>query len=376
MLGLVYFVLVPRVYDARTSLRVLMWMDPSFTFEDDHHLTVMDPFCKLFSSEVVLRDAIRRLKREHREDFEDATREQWTILQKNVRAQNVRGTNTLNVAYRSRNPRLAMSILDAIVSAFLAFTEEHPPKTRTALLHDIVEFKWKIEEQLRAKQAELLAAWPRGETVRDEDREINMLVARAMSLNEAAITALEKRIKTRSQLDAIPTAMDDKEALRQSALAVLGPVGYAAVRYKRLGSRETSDNELASTLLAAARKNLRRATAHEKAILADYDEVKQELIQLDRPTTRLSTSLQEVERLRGRYGSALESIRQAVSGPTRAFTITKPRDPEVVLVSPRADLVALYTAALGLFGGLVMVSVVNLLGGKRNASSGRYERVR
>jgi len=227
----------------------------------------------------------------------------------------------------------------------------------------VVETMTEVEQTLNARRAELVATLQTADrlVVDDADRRLVVTVQRAMDLDDAQIKALEERIEAESQLGALHAVIEE-------------PAGRAVFR-KQLGLTETRNGELISAILSTPRRRVQQARSTEKSLHESYERVKQEASASNGNFTQLRVLLHDIDRLREPYSGLLEYVRSIELTLVDWLRIVKLRDPVVLAVGPRADVVASLTATLGLLGGLVIVGTMNLVAGKRNASSERHPHV-
>ena len=348
LLGGLYCATTPREYESRASLLVMQTgMDP-MTSEMSGRRIAQDhipTYRKMLSSEVVLDDAIQRLKPEQRIDLEGVPRSDWSKrVRENLSVTSVRDANILGIAYRSKSPETAKAVVDSILEAYLEFMKQlHKTSTRE-VLEALTKKRDELDRQLRQKEEErcrvraqsgelVIAASEQGPSVVEE---------RALSLNQAWIAARSELIDAQAQLTAMEAAIHNGEDLQHHALAMVEGMGgdfllqrlglktvdpyatsrvnerllenraslpsllriygprhrkvlelqerivqaeeYLRNRYEIENARlrEVSSQELAPLLLGMARQQLRRAAAHEVSTRSSYEEHMQAAINIDR----------------------------------------------------------------------------------------------
>ncbi len=124
LLGGVYYITAQRIYSATASLLILqsgaeVW-DTSMSNDGNRH-DLIPTYVQLFSSSVVIEDAIRKLTTapaEYRVDLVGQPKSRWAdILRSNLTARGVRRTNVIEIEYRSQSPQAAQAAVSAIVQS-------------------------------------------------------------------------------------------------------------------------------------------------------------------------------------------------------------------------------------------------------------------
>jgi len=240
LLGGVYYASTPRVYESRASLLVLQTGAENWTAGMSGERIVQDlmpTYQNMLASEEVLEAAIALLSLEDRVDFKDVPRSEWVkTLRGNLTVSAVRQANILDIVYQSKDPDAAAAVVDSLLSAYLAFMDKLHKSTAREILDILTEEKQALEEQLREKEAQLLAM--RGQVgdlvIRDGDQRISVVVKRAVSLSDSLMRAHEERLEAQSQLRAIEAAIRNGEDLQQQVFAMADSVGRVR-RRRRFG---------------------------------------------------------------------------------------------------------------------------------------------
>ena len=415
LLGGLYYAATPRVYESRASLLVLQTGAENWTAGMSGERVVQDlmpTYRKMFTGEEVLEAAIALLSPENRVDFKDAPRSEWLeVLQENLTVSAVQKANILDIVYRSKDPRAAAAVVDGLLSAYLAFMDKLHKSTAREILDILTREKSALEEQLRAKEAQLLAT--RGQVgevvIRDGDKGISVVVKRAISLSDSLMQAHGKRLEAQSQLSAIEAAIRNGEDLQQHVFAMADSVGRE-VLLQRLGLsssdsytisrmhqqlleseaklhaesqlygpahrkvretqekvrvaeeylrnrrqtesaelREISDQELAPMLIQMARQQFQQSVEHENSVRASYEEEKRRAIELDRGMAELDILELDLNRLRGFYDVVLERIKDIDLGEESGMVRTS------VLSRPKVPLSPVWPhlITVGLFASMI-----------------------
>jgi uncharacterized protein involved in exopolysaccharide biosynthesis len=420
LLGGLYWATTPRMYQSDASLLILQAGEDTFSTRmtgERMAKDLMATYRNMVGSEVVIEKAVRALPVEARVDLNGIPEKEWPKqVAKGLTVRNVRGTNVLEIAYLSKDARAAAAMVDAVVTAYLDFMDAMHKSTAQELLQILTKEKAALEQQLRQRETDLIDVRSRaGELVLREGQEgVNVAVKRAMSLNQALITAHEKRLEAQSQLAAVEAAVRNREELPCYALTMLDHAG-AEVLLQRLGlsnhdamtvsrvieqllanrarlqselevfgpahhrPRETQEHiraaeqylesrqaalrdrvqqlsheELAPVLVQMARQQLEQTRAHEQALLASYEKEKEAAIGLDRTMAELEILELELKRLRGFHEVVLQRIKDIdlgrESGMIRTAILSRPQVP-VRPVWPRLSVVGLESLVLGLLVG-------------------------
>ncbi len=400
LLGGVYYASTPRVYESRASLLVLQTGAENWTAGMSGERIVQDlmpTYQNMLASEEVLEAAIALLSLEDRVDFKDVPRSEWVkTLRGNLTVSAVRQANILDIVYQSKDPDAAAAVVDSLLSAYLAFMDKLHKSTAREILDILTEEKQALEEQLREKEAQLLAM--RGQVgdlvIRDGDQRISVVVKRAVSLSDSLMRAHEERLEAQSQLRAIEAAIRNGEDLQQQVFAMADSVGRE-VLLQRLGLtssdaytisrmhqqllenearlhaelqlygpahrkvretqekirvaeeylrsrhqsemaklREISDQELAPMLIQMARQKFEQSVEHENSIRASYEEEKRSAIELDRGVAALDILELDLNRLRGFYDVVLERIKDIDLGEESGMVRTSVLSRPKVPLSP------------------------------------------
>lgn len=429
LLGALYYFTARRWYQAEASLLVLQTGGDAWSTNVAGERVAKDmipTYKSMLSSEVVVREAISQLSPEHLADVEGVPREQWVeVFRRNLAVHTVRDTNILDIAYRSRDPAAAAAFVDQLLFAYLKFMDRLHKGTAGELLAILTKEKARLEEQLRAKEAEMLEVRRRaGELViRDAQEGGSVVVQRVVRLNETLMAAHARRLEVQARLAAMQAAvaggdevqsylaamMDsagrevllpmlgiashaesvwrmrqdllESKARLEADLRVYGPahrrVREAEERIRAaeayLQSRHTAPLEqlrevdlrtMGPILVQMAAQEVERAAAYEQAVAASYEEEKRQAIQLDRAKAELEIQELDLNHLRKFYDVVLDRIKTIdLSQESGTMKASVLRRPEIPRgpVWPRPQLVLLLAVVLGVGAGLGAIYVQELL---------------
>src|SRR5580698_4462796 len=162
LLGGLYYGTAVRLFQAKASLLVLQTgadvTNTTMTAEGVHQ-GLMPTYERLISSAVVLDGAVKYLEPEDRVDLEASPRESWpNIIRSRLSASTVRLTNIIEISYRSKAPRAAVAVINAVLRSYLEFMDKTHKGTAGELIHVFTKEKTQLEERLVEKQEEVLLA--------------------------------------------------------------------------------------------------------------------------------------------------------------------------------------------------------------------------
>jgi polysaccharide biosynthesis transport protein len=231
LLGGLYYSTATRFYQAKASLLVLQTgadvTNTTMTAEGVRQ-GLMPTYEKLFTSAVVLEGAARHLGPEDRFDFEGVPPENWPgIIRARLSANTVRMTNIIEVSYRSKAPRAAVAVVNAVLQSYLEFMDKTHKGTAGELLTVFRNEKVEIETALVQKEAEVLAARKQfGDLgISDKSSIVHPMVQRVLDINQSLIKAQQSRLETQATLGAIEAAIRNGENLDHHLLALESSIG-------------------------------------------------------------------------------------------------------------------------------------------------------
>jgi len=267
LLGLLYYSTAPRFYQAEASLLILQVGDVSAPNAgvEGAKSDIMPTYQQLARSAVVLEEAIKRLRPEHLVDFQNEPRSNWAkALAKNLSVSGVRQTNILDIKYLSRDPVVAVEVVQALREAYFEFVERTYKHTAAEITDILSREKGEIEKSLAAKEAELIAfRHSHGDLgIRAGSQVVHPLVQRALKLNDTLIAAMEKRLELQSSLAAVQAAIRNGDSLQPHVMAIEGVVG----REMLLTGLGFSDRD------ASVQANLERTLLADRAKLESIKE--------------------------------------------------------------------------------------------------------
>ncbi len=430
LLGALYYATATRIYEANASLLVMHTglQDSTSSMAGERVAKDMMPtYTSIATSEAVLIDALKLVPREHRSDFVGVQQSSWPkVLRENLSVGAMRGTNILSITYRSKDAEAAAAVVDSVLTAYLSFMNELHQNTAgevAELLNGELrslsdEFEKKSQERQRIRlEAQELA-------LRNGDKGVNVVEARAINLNDAGSEAKKERLKAGSQLFSLQQAVQRGEDLQQYALAMLDSVGnemiksalgvstqdayvvsqatqqllkekaalesarqiYGPQHKKRreieeririteqyLNNRrnvqmkaleETNNVQLAPMLLRIAQQEFEQASVHEQSLRVSYEAERARALQLGASATRLETVEQELDHLLVLKQALVERLKEADlnqgSGMLKTRIIKYPIVPKGP-ASPKLIKTFALALFLGIAFGLAAIYIIDLL---------------
>ena len=231
-LGGLYYATRPRLYSSKASLLVSQnghdQLDTSIANDESMRQNTMPTFEKLIVSAKVLEGALQHLAPADRIDFNNSPSEAWVgILQKNINAQVLRFTSIIEVSYYSRDPRVAVNVVSAVVQSYLDFMDRIHKGTAGELSRILTKERNEVAEKLAQKQEELLATRQNMSDLglRSEGNTLHPMVQRTVYFNDALLAEQKQRVDYEAALAALQVAVRNGEDLGQYMSAVSDVAG-------------------------------------------------------------------------------------------------------------------------------------------------------
>ncbi len=232
LLGGLYYATATRYYAASASILVTgsgvdggPWSTPP---EGGRQTNLMLTFENIFTSAKVVEGALQYLRPEDRIDMAGAPKESWVaILQENLSAQAVQSTNIIQLSYCSRDPRAAVSVVNAVVYSYVNFLDKTHKGTAGEVIRVLTKEKVELAEKLARKEQELLEARYQAQSIGlgGDNNVLPPVVQRAISFNEALTETQKERVELEASLAAIRAAVRNGENLQQHVMTVANVVG-------------------------------------------------------------------------------------------------------------------------------------------------------
>lgn len=430
LLGGLYYATATRIYEANASLLVMQTGQQEATGSmagERVAKDLMPTYTSIATSEAVLIEALKLVPPEQRTDFAGVQRSSWPkVLRDNLGVSAMRGTNILSITYRSKSPEAAAAVVDSVLTAYLSFMNELYRSTagevadllgrKLSELDDDYNKKTQDKHRIRAEAQEL--------ALKDGEKGVNVVVARAIELNNAWMEAQQTRLKAQSQLFALQQAIGRGENLQQYALSMLDSVGNefikgalgvstqdayvvsqatqqllkekAALESARqiygpqhkarreieerirvteqyLNNRrdiqmaaleKASNEQLAPMLLRIAQQELNQATVHEQSLRASYQTERNHALELDQAATKLETVEHDLDHLLALKQALVERLKEIDLDQGNGMLKTRIiKDPAVPKGPSDPNLVKTFALSLflGVALGLAVIYVLDLL---------------
>jgi len=231
MLGGLYYATAKRRYQAKAALLVLQSgpeVVNSTTMASDMRQGLMPTYEKLFSSAVVIDKAIQSLPPNQLQDLKSVHRDKWVqAVRDRMSAVTMRQTNIIEVSYRSEHAAATVSMVNALLKAYVDFINSTQKGTAGQIVNVLTQEKVQLEAKLTAKEAEVLQARKQfGDLgIRNGGDVVHPLVQRAIGLNEALLKAQQKRLELQASLQSVQHAVKNKEDLQQHLMTLENSLG-------------------------------------------------------------------------------------------------------------------------------------------------------
>ncbi len=239
LLGILYFVTVERIYQARAQLLVQQTGPVVLSQnvpQNVHQQGMLPTYEQLFKSTVVLEGAVQRLlelPQELRVDLVKIPRDRWVpLLRDHLAVRSFRHTDIIEIAYCSGSPHAAEAVVNAVLDSYLAFMKDNHRNLAEELATILRQELRDVERQLAEKERALLAVKQRyGDLgLRDATtKSMHPLVQRVIRLNEALLEIQQTRLQLQASQSAIQSAARDGRDLRQQLFALEPLVGREVV---------------------------------------------------------------------------------------------------------------------------------------------------
>lgn len=236
VLGGLYYATATRYYSAKASMLITQTrpdgLDTSMTGEESQRRNTMPTYEHLIRSAKVLEGALQQLGPADLIDLQDVSKDRrMATFQSLLNAKVARGTSVLEVSYRSKDPRVAVHVVQAIVDSYLEFMDKMHKSTSQEISDVLTNERNETAEKLARLQNEMLAARRQFSDMgfRNEGRAMHPTVQRAVFFNEALIAAQKQAVECQSSLSAIDSAMRNGEDLGQYLIAAADVVGREVV---------------------------------------------------------------------------------------------------------------------------------------------------
>ena len=160
LLGGVYYGTATRYYGAGAQILVMGsgsdGRSVSATPDGARQHDSMPTFESLLTSAKVVEGAVKLLEGSDRIDVAGYPQEGWAaVVQKNLSAATIRGTNIIELTYRSKDPKAAVSVVNAVYESYSEFLEETHKGTAAETIAQMTKAKDELTVDYNATQQTL-----------------------------------------------------------------------------------------------------------------------------------------------------------------------------------------------------------------------------
>jgi polysaccharide biosynthesis transport protein len=236
VLGGLYYTTATRYYGAKAAMLITQTgpnaLDTSMTGEESQRRNTMPTYENLMRSAKVLEGALQKLGPADLIDLQDVPKDRrLPAFRSMVAAKVARATSILEVSYRSKDPRVAVHVVQAIVDSYLEFMDKMHKSTSQEISDVLTKERNETAEKLVSLQQELLEARRQFSDMgfRNEGRAMHPTVQRAVFFNEALIAVQKQAVECQSSLAAVDAAVRNGEDLGQHLIAAADIVGREVV---------------------------------------------------------------------------------------------------------------------------------------------------
>lgn len=230
LMGVIYYFLAPRLFESSARILIVDQQQGQLgmvgnQISNDNTITTHR---ELVVSPVVIQRAIEQLDPKYLTDLRDIRPQKWVeSIAERLSASITRKTNIIDVSYRSRSPEAAAAVVRAIIQAYLDFVDENHKGTAGEITSLLTDKRDQIQATLTAKQQELqqLRQQVGHLAVSSDDQIVEPMIQRALSLNEALLTAQEKRVVLEATLSSVEQASARGEDISQQLMGIEANVG-------------------------------------------------------------------------------------------------------------------------------------------------------
>jgi polysaccharide biosynthesis transport protein len=250
LLGGLYYATAPRRYASKAALLVTQAsrdrLDTSITNDDMQRQNIMPTFENLIRSAAVVEGALKNLPPADQVDLVGVPQDRHVArLQAGLTAKTIRSTSILEVSYESKDPQVAMNVVQAVVQSYLDFMDTMHKGTAGDLSRMLTKERNEIEEKLGDKQKELLETRRRYSDmgIPTDSKTLHPTVQTAVTFNDALTAAQKQRAEYEALLATVQTAIANGQDLGQYLISV-GDVAGRELLLSSLGlnGRDTNTN--------------------------------------------------------------------------------------------------------------------------------------
>ncbi|QDS99811.1 polysaccharide biosynthesis tyrosine autokinase [Adhaeretor mobilis] len=426
LLGGCYYTFATRYFQSSAELLIIEQYRDQLSSAGNHRSSenTMATHSKIVRSPKVIQGAIERLPQKYRGDLKNKASKDWvSAISANLSTSITRKTNFIDVRYRSKQAESAAAVVQAVVNSYLEFVRQNHRSAASDQLVHLEKQRATLEAELDEKQNQLQVHRERvGHlAISSEDNVVEPMIQAAMSLNEAALEAKQKRLELQAKLDSVKESVEQGETINLGAdstagqemlLASLGlssrDTRVLAEQDKRLLTAEEElrniepfygpnhprvrelqtqiininqflanygsnagkilnaerRDELGSIVINKLQQDVSQAMQQERQLTSSFEEARDVASKHSADLATLENLEREKGRLESSYDAVKDQIRSVgglqVQAPIRAIAVSEPR-PEYRPVSPRLKNVVLGSIFAGFALGCLVVYVQDVL---------------
>ncbi|MBN1590811.1 MAG: polysaccharide biosynthesis tyrosine autokinase [Pirellulales bacterium] len=263
--GAAYYITAPRYYRATAGMLMIQTgidnLEMSMTGPAADQRSLMKTFENVAQSPRVVEGALKKLRPEDRVDVQGISPKGWAgTLKRNLSANSIPSTNILEISYLSKDPEVAVNVVNAVIDSYLEFLDDtHKGTTsevRDLFTHQLAE----VGQELNQKEQELIRARIRCGLLRSGDGNefLDPVTKRAIFFTDELSSVQRRRIELQATLATVQIAVRNKQDLRQHVITVADAVG----------------KEIMLRSFGLSGRDGQNQTALEEQLLADRAELK------------------------------------------------------------------------------------------------------
>jgi capsular exopolysaccharide synthesis family protein len=428
-LGISKYVTSVRQYESKAEVLVLEQggsvLDKDHAQQSRMLADQMPNFERVFTSDRVLKQALKELPSEYRTDFLGLPADAWLdAFRQRLSVATARRTNVIQVSYRSKDPETAFIVVSVLVNCSLEFLNTMHSDAAFDSLKLLRKDMKQIEEALHAKRQKQMRLTRESKVLfGSEDKVVNVLNEAIIQLNQDLIQARKEALDSRALVMALQVAIDNGEDVQafaqklseglatemmkkasgmgasdsmtvgkleqtlvddQTALAnkrtILGDrhpdilalikriqntQQYLAARQGLIGdaSRQQSRDVLGPRLLELAKHRALLAESHEQQVEIEFNEKRDAALITNQQVAEIATLEYEIKQLDVHHSTLLERIRDLDLGKKNGIRAKTITDPRMsrTPVSPKLSMILLASIVMGLGSGFVAVYVMDII---------------
>jgi len=244
LLGGLYYVTAPRIYESESTILVVgpqrdSLGSPLTGARED--LSSMTTYEKLIVTPLVLQSAVKFLDAPTRYSLggQDSDIVAGGILTQ-LSARAVNNTNLIGLRYKSGDPQAAATVLGAVIRAYAQFMHETHRGTADNLIEVLTKEKIEIDGKLDTAEAEYLQIRQQVGDIgsQGDGKVVHPLVERALQLNTAMIDAQKRRLLVQAAHESLRQSLDVGRNIRESLMSLEESLGQEVyLESLGLGSR-------------------------------------------------------------------------------------------------------------------------------------------